>query len=134
MTTGFFKSKESKMELYRKYIRQCTSSPSSADNYSDFTRLNMLIKNRHAEFIELADVDDPDYLQQIYDELSALPSFDEFKGGTNDGKPFKKIGGGQYHNALLTYINFLRAVRLLADEAKNIKVALLWCSRYRKIS
>ena len=122
MTTGFFKSKESKMELYRNYIRQCTSSPSSADNYSDFSRLNMLIKNRHKDFTELADVDDPDYLQQIYDELSALPSFDEFKGGTNEGKTFKKIGGGQYHNALLTYINFLRAVRLLAGEANAAKV------------
>lgn len=122
MTTGFFKNKESKMELYKNYIRQCTSSPSSADNYSDFSRLNMLIKNRHQDFTELADVDDPGYLQQVYDELSALPSFDEFKGGTNEGKTFKKIGGGQYHNALLTYINFLRAVRLLADEVNVAKV------------
>lgn len=116
MKTLLFRNKERKLELYKNYIRQCTSSPASADNYSDFTRLNMLIKNRYADFTELIDVDDPDYLQQIYDKLSALPSFDELKGGTNDGKSFKKIGGGQYHNALLTYINFLKTVRLLANE------------------
>ena len=121
MITELFKSKESKLELYRNYIRQCTSSPASAENYSDFARLNMLIKNRYTGFTELIDVDDPDYIQQIYVELSALPSFDEFKGGTNEGKPFKKIGGGQYHNALLTYINFLRAVRLLANQFTSSK-------------
>lgn len=121
MTVELFKSKKSKLELYKNYIRQCTSSPASAENYSDFTRLNMLIKNRYSDFTELIDIDDPDYIQQIYDDLSVLPSFDEFKGGTNEGKPFKKIGGGQYHNALLTYTNFLRAVRLLANEFTSSK-------------
>ena len=116
MNMELFGSKERKLELYRNYIKQCTSSPASADNYSDFTRLNMLIRNRHTNFTELIDYDDADYLQQIYDELNALPSFEEFKGKVNDGKPFKKIGGGQYHNALLTYINFLKAAHLLADE------------------
>ena len=116
MNKEIFGSKERKLQLYREYIRQCTSSPASAENYSDFTRLNMLIGNRYEGFTELLDYDDPDYLQQIYDELSGLSSFDEFKGGVNEGRNFKKLGGGQYHNALLSYINFLRAVRLLSGE------------------
>ena len=52
------------------------------------------------------DYDDPDYLQSIYDDLDKLNSFDEFKDETNAGKNFKRIGGGQYHNALLNYIRF----------------------------
>ena len=134
MIGELFKSKKSKLELYRNYIRQCTSSPASAENYSDFTRLNMLIKNRYSDFTELIDVDDPDYIQQIYDDLSALPSFDEFKGETNEGKPFKKIGGGQYHNALLTYTNFLRAVRLLANEFISSKEVKKYYVKPEKLS
>ena len=123
MNKELFKTKERKGELYKEYIRRCSSSPASADNYSDFTRLNMLIRNRYEGFTELLDYDDPVYLQQIYDELSALNSFDEFKGGVNEGRNFKKLGGGQYHNALLAYINFLKAVELLSGLKHQDKTA-----------
>ena len=104
-----------KLNKYKEYIRQCTFSPNSTENYSDFKRLNILIANRYQGFTELLDYDDPDYLQSIYDDLDKLNSFDEFKDETNAGKNFKRIGGGQYHNALLNYIRFLRAVKLLGN-------------------
>ncbi len=113
MNTELFKSEESKLELYKKFISQCTSASSSEYNYSDFTLLDELIKKRYPNFASLITIDDPNELQKIYDDLSKLPSFEEFNGKPNEGKPFKKIGNGQYHNALLTYIRFLKAVRLL---------------------
>lgn len=113
MNTELFKSEESKLELYKDYIRQCTSASSSVENYSDFSLLDELIKKRYPNFTSLITIDDPNELQKIYDDLSKLPSFEEFNGKPNEGKPFKKIGNGQYHNALLTYIRFLNAIRLL---------------------
>ena len=104
-----------RIEKYKEYIRQCTSSPNSADNYSDFKRLDELISNRYEGFTSISDCDDPDYLQSIYDDLDKLESFQEFEGETNEGKNFKQIGGGQYHNALITYIRFLRALKLLGQ-------------------
>lgn len=113
MNTELFKSEESKLKLYKDYIRQCTSASSSVENYSDFSLLDELIKKRYPNFTSLITIDDPNELQKIYDDLSKLPSFEEFNGKPNEGKPFKKIGNGQYHNALLTYIRFLNAIRLL---------------------
>lgn len=113
MNTELFKSEESKLELYKDYIRQCTSASSSVENYSDFSLLDELIQKRYPNFTSLITIDDPNELQKIYDDLSKLPSFEEFNGKPNEGKPFKKIGNGQYHNALLTYIRFLNAIRLL---------------------
>lgn len=120
MATRLFSSNKEKLELYKDYIRQCTSSPSSADNYSDFRRINMLIQNRHSDFTELLDYDDPIYLQSIYDELCAIESFEEFKGQANEGKNFKDIGKGQYYNAFVQYLNFLKVADLLA---KGLNVA-----------
>ena len=117
-------NKINKLNQYKEYIRQCTSSPNSAENYSDFKRLNTLIGNRYKDFTELLDCDDPDYLQSIYDDLDKLNSFDEFKDETNTGKNFKQIGGGQYHNALLNYIRFLRAVKLLGNHESITEKAL----------
>lgn len=111
-----------RIEKYKEYIRQCTSSPNSADNYSDFKRLDKLISNRYEGFTSISDCDDPDYLQSIYDGLDKLESFKEFEGETNEGKNFKQIGGGQYHNALITYIRFLRALKLLGTPEYEIKL------------
>lgn len=120
MNTKLFGSKQEKLEVYKDYIRKCTSSPSSANNYSDFGRINMLIKNRHPEFTELLDYDDPIYLQSIYDELCSIESFEEFKGQANEGKNFKKMGNGQYHNAFVQYLNFLKVSNLLANRVINV--------------
>lgn len=118
-------NKIDKLNKYKEYIRQCTSSPNSAENYSDFGILNGLIAKRYNGFTEILDCDDPDYLQTIYDDLDKLESFDEFKDQTNAGKNFKRIGNGQYHNALLNYIRFLRAIKLLGNYEPITEKALI---------
>ena len=123
MATKIFSSNKEKLDLYKDYIRKCTSSPSSAENYSDFRRINMLIKNRHSNFTELLDYDDPIYLQSIYEELCTIDSFEEFKGQANEGKNFKRIGNGQYHNAFVQYLNFLKVSNLLANRVLNVAPA-----------
>lgn len=123
MATKIFSSNKEKLDLYKDYIRKCTSSPSSADNYSDFRRINMLLQNRHPDFTELLDYDDTIYLQSLYDELCAIDSFEEFKGQANEGKNFKKIGNGQYHNAFVQYLNFLKVSNLLANRVLNVAPA-----------
>lgn len=115
----YLTSKEKKLELYRNFIRQCTSSPASAENYSDFTKINRLIRNRYEGFTELLDYDSPLYLQKIYDELSQLNSFEELDGTADQGKNFKNIGNRYYHNALLMYIKFLKAMVLFGDVFDN---------------
>ena len=110
---GHLASKEKKLELYRDFIRQCTSSPASAENYSDFSKINRLIRNRYDGFTEILDYDSPMYLQKIYDELSQLNFFEELDGTADQGKNFKNIGNRYYHNALLMYIKFLKAMRFL---------------------
>ncbi len=114
MATKLFSSNNKKLEVYKNYIRNFTSSHSSVNNYSDFGRINMLIHNRRSDFTELLDYDDPVYIQQIYDYLMSLDSFDEFKGQANENKNFKKIGNGQYHNALLQYIIFLKVANFMS--------------------
>lgn len=108
-------NKIDKLNKYKEYIRQCTSSTNSAENYSGFGILDGLIKKCYNGFTGILDCDDPDYLQTIYDDLDKLESFDEFKDKTNAGKNFKRIGNGRYHNALLNYIRFLRAIKLLGN-------------------
>lgn len=122
--TQLFKSNEEKIRIYREFIKQCTTSSGSVTNYSDFSRIEQLIKNRKNSFTCLLDYDNPDFIQKIYDELSSISYFPEFDENTaNKGKNFKNIGGGQYHNALKTYIAFLRAANLFIDKenAESIK-------------
>ena len=108
-----FNSAEQKLNEYKSFIINCTSSPNSANNYTDFSRLEVLTKNRFPDFPGFLHCDDPVILQSIYDELSKVPSFSEFDDNkSNKGKSFKQVGGGQYHNTLLTYIRFLKAALL----------------------
>lgn len=127
-----FQSNEQKLSIYRDFIVNCTASPNSAKNYSDFTRLDSIIKRRFQDFSGTFECEDPDFLQTIYDELSQISSFEEFDGNkSNRDKDFKKLGGGQYHNTLLTYIRFLRAALVfrgitdcftLLDSSKNQQI------------
>jgi len=123
MATQLFVSNNEKLLVYKDYIRKCTSSSASANNYSDFSRINMLIKNRYPNFSELLDYDDPVYIQQIYDHLVSLSSFDEFNGQANEGKNFKRIGNGQYHNALIQYINFLKVANFMSTSGLKVNLS-----------
>ena len=116
--THIFSSNEVKLNIYREFIKRCTNSPGSVSNYSEFKRLEELIRNRIEDFTCLLDYDDPAYVQGIYDMLSSVSSFEEFSDNrANQGRNFIQIGGGQYHNALKTYIAFLKASLVFHDKA-----------------
>ncbi len=116
--TQIFSSNEVKLNIYREFIKRCTNSPGSVSNYSEFKRLEELIRNRIEDFTCLLDYDDPAYVQGIYDMLSSVTSFEEFSDNrANQGRNFIQIGGGQYHNALKTYIAFLKAALVFHDKA-----------------
>ena len=100
-----------KMKLYQEFIKKCTPSEGSSTNYSQFSRIDKIIKAIHPDYSDLINYNDPQFVRNIYEELLSLE-----KLPTEDSNnSFKKLGGGQYHNAMATYIRFLEAVKLFSD-------------------
>lgn len=108
------------LSLYKEYIRRCTDSKNSVENYSEFKRLNELIINcidPNFKCLENCTLSDVDTLQSIYEKLLEFKSFELFKDNkSNKDKDFVHIGGGQYHNALKTFIRFFSAMQLFSSQ------------------
>lgn len=105
-----------KIALYQEFIKKCTSSEGSWSNYSQFSRIDKLIKAIHPDYSDLIYYNDPEFVRNLYNELLSLkklPTEDETE-------TFKKLGGGQYHNAMATYIRFLEAAKLLSNVAISL--------------
>ncbi len=105
-----------KIALYQEFIKKCTSSEGSWSNYSQFSRIDKLIKAIHPDYSNLIYYNDPEFVRNLYNELLSLkklPTEDETE-------TFKKLGGGQYHNAMATYIRFLEAAKLLSNVAISL--------------
>ena len=105
-----------KIALYQEFIKKCTSSEGSWSNYSQFSRIDKLIKAIHPDYSDLIYYNDPEFVRILYNELLSLkklPTEDETE-------TFKKLGGGQYHNAMATYIRFLEAAKLLSNVAISL--------------
>ena len=105
-----------KIKLYQEFIKKCTSSYGSWANYSQFARIDKLIKAIHPDYSDLIYYNDPEFVRNLYNELLSLkklPTEDETE-------TFKKLGGGQYHNAMATYIRFLEAAKLLSNVAISL--------------
>ena len=105
-----------KIALYQEFIKKCTSSYGSWANYSQFARIDKLIKAIHPDYSDLIYYKDPEFVRNLYNELLSLkklPTEDETE-------TFKKLGGGQYHNAMATYIRFLEAAKLLSNVAISL--------------
>ena len=105
-----------KIALYQEFIKKCTSSEGSWSNYSQFSRIDKLIKAIHPDYSDLIYYNDPEFVRNLYNELlslTKLPTEDETE-------TFKKLGGGQYHNAMATYIRFLEAAKLLSNVAISL--------------
>ena len=99
-----------KIALYQEFIKKCTSSEGSWSNYSQFSRIDKLIKAIHPDYSDLIYYSDPKFVRNLYQELLSLEKLPTEK--TKD--TFKTLGGGQYHNAMATYIRFLEAVKILS--------------------
>ena len=105
-----------KIALYQEFIKKCTSSEGSWSNYSQFSRIDKLIKAIHPDYSDLIYYNDPKFVRNLYQELLSLEKLPTEK--TKD--TFKTLGGGQYHNAMATYIRFLEAAKLLSNVAISL--------------
>ena len=105
-----------KIALYQEFIKKCTSSEGSWSNYSQFSRIDKLIKAIHPDYSDLIYYSDPKFVRNLYQELLSLENLPTEK--TKD--TFKTLGGGQYHNAMATYIRFLEAVKILSHVDMSI--------------
>lgn len=105
-----------KIKLYQEFIKKCTSSEGSWANYSQFARIDKLIKAIHPDYSDLIYYNDPEFVRNLYNELLSLEKLPT----ENETETFKKLGGGQYHNAMATYIRFLEAAKLLSNVAISL--------------
>ena len=100
-------------EQYKSFILNCTSSPKSVNNYSDFKRINGTVDK--IKGIESFDIYSCVHTKELQDIIDSLYDNEEFK-------QYEKTGSYQYSNALKTYMRFLCAKELFSNEAKKVKL------------
>ena len=100
-------------EQYKSFILNCTSSPKSVNNYSDFKRINGTVAK--IKGIESFDIYSCVHTKELQDIIDSLYDNEEFK-------QYDKIGSNQYSNTLKTYMRFLCAKELFSSEAKKVKL------------
>ena len=99
-------------ELYKNFIKNCTTSPKSVNNYSDFKRINETVAK--IKGVDSFDIYSCVHTKELQDIIDSLNNNEEFK-------QYEKTGSNQYSNALKTYMRFLYAKEIFQNEAKKIK-------------
>lgn len=100
-------------EQYKSFILNCTTSPKSVNNYSDFKRINETVaKIKGVDSFDIYSCVHTKELQYIIDSLNNNEEF----------KQYEKTGSYQYSNALKTYMRFLCAKEFFSNEAKKVKL------------
>ena len=99
-------------EQYKNFIKNCTTSPKSVNNYSDFKRINETIAK--VKGVDSFDIYSCVHTKELQDIIDSLNNNEEFK-------QYEKTGSNQYSNALKTYMRFLYAKEIFQNEAKKIK-------------
>ena len=100
-------------EQYKSFILNCTTSPKSVNNYSDFKRINETIAK--IKGVDSFDIYSCVHTKELQDIIDSLNNNEEFK-------QYDKIGSYQYSNALKTYMRFLCAKEIFSNEAKKVKL------------
>ena len=100
-------------EQYKSFILNCTTSPKSVNNYSDFKRINETIAK--IKGVDSFDIYSCVHTKELQDIIDSLNNNEEFK-------QYEKTGSYQYSNALKTYMRFLCAKELFSNEAKKVKL------------
>lgn len=98
-------------EQYKSFILNCTTSPKSVNNYSDFKRINETIAK--IKGVDSFDIYSCVHTKELQDIIDSLNNNEEFK-------QYEKTGSYQYSNALKTYMRFLCTKELFSNEAKKI--------------
>ena len=99
-------------EQYKSFIKYCTKAGKSISNYSDFKRINETIAK--IKGVEKYDIYSCVHTKELQDMIDLLYENDEFKA-------YNTKGGNQYSNALETYLKFLHAKEIFAEETKKPK-------------
>ena len=99
-------------EQYKNFIKNCTTSPKSVNNYSDFKRINETVAK--IKGVDSFDIYSCVHSKELQDIIESLNNNEEFK-------QYEKTGSNQYSNALKTYMRFLYAKEIFQNEAKKIK-------------
>ena len=99
-------------EQYKNFIKNCTTSSKSVNNYSDFKRINETVAK--IKGVDSFDIYSCVHTKELQDIIDSLNNNEEFK-------QYEKTGSNQYSNALKTYMRFLYAKEIFQNEAKKIK-------------
>ena len=100
-------------EQYKNFIKNCTTSPNSVNNYSDFKRINKTVAK--IKGVDSFDIYSCVHTKELQDIIDSLNNNEEFK-------QYEKTGSYQYSNALKTYMRFLCAKEIFSNEAKKVKL------------
>ena len=98
-------------EQYKNFIKNCTTSPKSVNNYSDFKRINETVAK--IKRVDSFDIYSCVHTKELQDIIDSLNNNEEFK-------QYDKTGSNQYSNTLKTYMRFLCAKELFSNKAKKI--------------
>lgn len=96
-------------EQYKSFIKYCTKAGKSISNYSDFKRINETIAK--IKGVEKYDIYSCVHTKELQDMIDLLYENEEFKA-------YNAKGGNQYSNTLETYLKFLHAKEIFAEETK----------------
>lgn len=96
-------------EQYKSFIKYCTKAGKSISNYSDFKRINETIAK--IKGVEKYDIYSCVHTKELQDMIDLLYENEELKA-------YNTKGGNQYSNALETYLKFLHAKEIFAEETK----------------
>ena len=96
-------------EQYKSFIKYCSKAGKSISNYSDFKRINETIAK--IKGVEKYDIYSCVHTKELQDMIDILYENEEFKA-------YNTKGGNQYSNALETYLKFLHAKEIFAEETK----------------
>ena len=96
-------------EQYKSFIKYCSNARKSINNYSDFKRINETIAK--IKGVEKYDIYSCVHTKELQDMIDILYKNEEFKA-------YNTKGGNQYSNALETYLKFLHAKEIFAEETK----------------
>ena len=100
-------------EQYKSFILNCTTSPKSVNNYSDFKRINETVAK--IKGVDSFDIYSCVHTKELQDIIDSLNNNEEFK-------QYEKTGSYQYSNSLKTYMRFLCAKEIFSNEAKKVKL------------
>lgn len=96
-------------EQYKSFIKYCSNARKSSNNYSDFKRINETIAK--IKGVEKYDIYSCVHTKELQDMIDLLYENEEFKA-------YNTKGSNQYSNALETYLKFLHAKEIFAEETK----------------